>query len=91
MPGKGTSRKDMQALLRLAGQQGWTYERSGAKHWVLTSPSGQKVFIPFSPGEGRSLQNNLAMLRRFGLETPGKGVRTGAKREHDTKEGEKET
>ena len=43
---------------------------TGGGHWALTPPgSNQKVYISNTPSDWRSLKNDLAQLRRYGLIT----------------------
>lgn len=56
-------------IARTARRAGWTItraKRSSHLHW--RSPSGQLVVTPSTPGDCRGVRDDLARLRRAGLE-----------------------
>jgi hypothetical protein len=55
-------------LERDAEDRGWTVERTGSGHVKWTSPGGQAVSTACSPSDPRTVDNDLARLRRAGLD-----------------------
>jgi hypothetical protein len=56
---------------RSAVRAGWLIERT-ARHLAWTSPAGQRVITPSTPGDRRGYRKDLARLRRAGLPAPGR-------------------
>jgi hypothetical protein len=60
--------KDLRRHYVLARKRGWTITVTGGGHLRWTSPAGNPVFTPCTPGGGnRSLQNSVCDLQRAGL------------------------
>jgi hypothetical protein len=49
--------------------QGWVVEHNG-RHLCAKSPGGSVVFLAATPSDRRAYANNLALLRRHGLQVP---------------------
>lgn len=61
---------EVRKLLRAAEEQGFTYERSNAGHWKVTSPDGQVAKLSSTPHSDRGVTDNVMRLRRIGYEPP---------------------
>lgn len=60
------SRKELRHIIDQLEEQGWKLSLTGGNHYKCVSPTGKVVFMPSTPGEGRSLKNMKAQLRRAG-------------------------
>lgn len=56
-------------LVQRALREGWVVRRQ-RNHLILTAPNGAIVTLASSPGGGRVERNELALMRRNGLEVP---------------------
>lgn len=63
-----SQKKDTMNMIRELRNQGWEVtqaKRSG--HWQAKAPDGKGItYFPGTPGDGRSLANTKAILRRLG-------------------------
>ncbi len=63
-----TPRKDMEEVVREAGEQGWRVQKTDGGHWRLYSPDGRGiVHAAGTPGSARSVQKTIARLRQYGF------------------------
>lgn len=60
---------DIKDIVKAAGKQGWTIERTKGNHIKLTppDPTMSQVILPGTPSDWRSLKNVTSQLRRAGL------------------------
>lgn len=59
--------KEINRIVAELRRQGWTVEKTKANHWKAESPHGKGTcFFSSTPGEGRSIQNTRAQLKRMG-------------------------
>lgn len=66
-----THKKDMQAVVAAAEDQGWRVEH-GAHH-KLYAPDGEHIVIAAStPSSARSVVKTIAQLRRYGFRWKGR-------------------
>lgn len=61
------ARKVLRPLLRELLAQGWSLSLTGSNHIRAMSPSGELVFMPLTPSDGRAIHNMLPQLRRAGF------------------------
>lgn len=59
--------KEMNQLVALAEQQGWTVEKTKNNHLRWTSPAGRNVFSPSTPSDGRFIKNTIRDLKAYGF------------------------
>lgn len=57
----------LKKALKLAKAEGWTVSISGKGHYKWTRPDGHAVTTSKTTEYPRAQKNNLAKLRRFGL------------------------
>lgn len=55
-------------LERIEEAEGWSWERKDRKHIAVYGPEGQRSTIPVSSSDWRAIANNVAHLRRIGLD-----------------------
>lgn len=70
MPKKNpkTSNKNLNDLIRIAYQQGWTGKKKGGSHLKLYSPDGKKiVIVAVSTRNRRAVQNTKSELKSGGV------------------------
>lgn len=61
------SNKETAKIVKELRRQGWEVTKTNGNHWKAVSPHGKGVcFFPSTPGEGRSIQNTRAHLKRLG-------------------------
>ncbi len=62
-------KKDVRALLSIAGGQGFRVERRGGGHVMVFPPDRTRpaVVMSSTPSDSRAIKNARAMLRRAGL------------------------
>lgn len=60
--------RDMRHLLKQAQRRGWTLRPTSKGHIKLTAPSGQTTVVGGNESDHRALHNNIAKLRRMGLD-----------------------
>lgn len=65
------ARKVLRPLLRDLIAQGWTLSLTGGGHIRAVSPTGDAVFMPLTPSDGRAIHNMLPRLRRAGFTEKG--------------------
>lgn len=63
---------ETRALATLAEKQGWLVDAEGGRHIDFHSPDGAKVTVARTPSDWRAHRNNVAELRRHGLDIPRK-------------------
>jgi predicted RNA binding protein YcfA (HicA-like mRNA interferase family) len=64
------TRREYQALVDLAQEQGWVVTLTGGDHLRFQGPDGQLVFTAQTPSDHRSIKNAVSFLRRAGLVVP---------------------
>lgn len=62
-----SSRREVQALVRVAEQQGWTVEHTKNNHLKWLSPRGGIVYSSSTPSDHRALANLKRDLRVYGF------------------------
>lgn len=60
------SKKEIDQFRRRLRRQGFAVRLGGSGHWRVTSPSGETITMPRTPGGGRSVRNVRASLRKIG-------------------------
>jgi len=60
-------RSDMMKLVKKAGKHGCTVTRLGNGHWLILTPSGQRITAPFSPSRPGAYRDTVRDLRRAGV------------------------
>lgn len=61
-------RSDMMKLVKKAQSKGCTIERTGGKHWRITTPSGVKILASFSPRTPGAYRDTIRDLRKAGVD-----------------------
>jgi hypothetical protein len=61
------ARKVLRPLLRELLAQGWSLTLTGGGHIRAVSPTGEAIFMPLTPSDGRAIHNMLPRLRRAGF------------------------
>lgn len=62
---EGGAAKEMNQLIKRAGKEGWSAEKTKKGHWRLTHPkAAYHVIAPGTPSDYRSVKNTESELRR---------------------------
>lgn len=63
-----SDKKEIKALVRRLVRAGCTVTVTGGCHYKVTAPNGSVVILARTPSDPRSHLNQLARLRRVGVE-----------------------
>lgn len=63
-----SQRSEMGKLIRKARKAGCHVEQAKrGGHWKITTPDGQLIVAPFSPGTHRGVRDTIARLKAAGI------------------------
>jgi predicted RNA binding protein YcfA (HicA-like mRNA interferase family) len=66
-------RKEINRLIRVLEDQGFTAEKTRKGHWLVRSPEGRVIAtLAATPSDHRSIINSIARLRKAGFIWPPK-------------------